>query len=264
MFGWFVKMGGSRDVGVARHGLMVEMEKLAKVIKDNGGDVWTRCPARRIAVEGGRARGIVVEKDGSDVEISGRVVISDVGPRATVVLAGQDNFNDDYMRMMRLRCKPHPAVVLYVGGDKPLWPEDGSPAILMVAGPPRMHAVVPMSAIAPYLAPPGQQFTYVQFHPLCSYLPMNKEEEKRQALAEMNEMFPGWEKHLRILHMECKDITDEVPEMQSQVGSDMPLNTPVKNLFNVGDGCQTFGYCGSTAAADSALRVVDTVKKLLK
>ena len=264
MFGWFVKMGGSRDVGVARHGLMVEMEKLARVIKDNGGDVWTKCPARRIAVEGGRARGIVVEKDGSDVEISGRVVISDVGPRATVVLVGQDNFNDDYMRMMRLRVRPHPVLAMYVGGDKPLWPEDGSPAILMVAGPPRMHAVVPMSAIAPDLAPPGQQFTYVQFHPLCSYLPMNKEEEKRQALAEMNEMFPGWEKHLRILHMECKDITDEVPEMQSQVGSDMPLNTSVKNLFNVGDGCQTFGYCGSTAAADSALRVVDTVKKLLK
>jgi len=264
MFGWFVKMGGSRDVGVAPHGLMVEMEKLAGVIRDNGGDVWAKCPAKQIVVEGGRARGIVVEKDGNDVEISAQVVISDISPRRTVVLAGQENFNDDYMRMMRLRCKPHPAVVLYVGGEKPLWPEDGSPAILMVAGPLRMHAIVPMSAIAPDLAPPGQQFTYVQFHPLSSYLPMDKEEEKRQALAEMNEQFPGWDKYLRIIHMECKDITDEVPEMHSQVGSEMPLETPVKNLFNVGDGCQVYGYVGSTGAADSALRVVDMVKKLLK
>jgi len=166
--------------------------------------------------------------------------------------------------MMRLRVRPHPVLAMYVAGEKPLWPEDGSPAILMVAGPPRMHAVVPMSAIAPDLAPPGQQFTYVQFHPLCSYLPMDKEEEKRQALAEMNEQFPGWDKYLRIIHMEAKDITDEIPEARSQVGSEMPLETPVKNLFNVGDGCLSFGYTGSTGASDSALRVVDTVKKLLK
>jgi len=264
MFGWFVKMGGSRDVGVARHGLKVEMEKLAQVIKDNGGDVWTKAPAKKIVVDGGKAKGIVVEKDGSDVEINARVVISDVGPRVTVVLAGQENFNDDYMRMMRLRCIAHPAVVMYVGGEKPLWPADGSPAILMVAGPLRMHAIVPMSAIAPELAPPGQQFTYVQFHPLTSYLPMDKEEEKRQAIAEMNEAFPGWDKDLRILHMECKDILDDVPEMHSQVGSEMPLDTPVKNLLNVGDGCQSYGYVGSTGAADSALRALDMVKKLLK
>ena len=264
MFGWFIKMGGSRDVGVARHGLLKEMEKLAGVIKDNGGDVWTKSPAKRIVVEGGRARGIVVEKDGSDLEISGRVVISDVGPRATVVLAGQENFNDDYMRMMRLRVKPHPVFAMYVAGEKPLWPEDGSPAILMVAGPLRMHAIVPMSAIATDLAPPGQQFTYVQFHPLSSFLPMDKKEEERQALAEMNEQFPGWDKHLRIIHMDAKCITDEIPESRSQVGSEMPFDTPVKNLFNVGDGCLTYGYVGSTGAADGALRVVDMVKKLLK
>jgi phytoene dehydrogenase-like protein len=264
IFGWFIKMGGSRDVGVAPHGLKVEMEKLAQVIKDNGGDVWTKAPAKKIVVDGGKAKGIVAEKDGSDVEISARVVISDVGPRVTVVLAGQDNFNDDYMKMMRLRVKPHPVVAMYVAGEKPLWPADGSPAILMVAGPLRMHAIVPMSAIAPDLAPPGQQFTYIQFHPLTSYLPMDKEEEKRQAIAEMNEAFPGWDKDLRIIHMECKDIYDEIPEARSQVGSEMPLETPVKNLFNVGDGCLSYGYTGSTGAADSTLRVLDMVKKLLK
>lgn len=264
IFGWFIKMGGSRDVGVARNGLLKESMKLAQVIKDHNGDVWTNSRVKKITVKDGAATGMVVEKDGKQIEIGAKIVISDAGPRLTVVLAGQEHFNDDYMRTLRLRVVPHPAVVMYVGGPKPLWPEDGSPAILMVAGPRRMHAVVPMSQIAPNLAPPGQQYTYVQFHPTTSYLPMDREEEIRECLKEMDEQFPGWNKHLKILHMEAKDITDEISEMHSQVGSDMPLETPVKNLYNVGDGCQAFGYAGSTAACDSALRAVELIKKRLK
>jgi len=263
MFGWFVKMGGSRDVGVARYGNELEMQKLAKVVKEHG-DVWTNCSATRITVGGGRARGILVEREGKEIEVSSQVVISNAGPRKTVELAGQKNFDEDYMRMMRLRVKPHPVLVCYVGGDRPLWAESGEPSILMVTGALRMHAVVPMGSIAPELNPPGQYFTYVQFHPLTSFLPMNKEEERKQALTEMDEQFPGWEKHQRILYMEAMDITDEVAEMHSQCGSDMPLKTPVKNLYNVGDGCMAWGYQGSTAAADGALRLVGIVKKSIK
>ncbi len=264
MFGWFVKMGGSRDVGVARYGNEIEMQKLVKVVKERGGDVWNNCPAKRIVVEGGRARGVVVEKEGKELEVGGQVVISNAGPRKTVELAGQDNFDEDYMRMMRLRVKPHPVLVCYVGGNRPLWPESGEPAILMVSGALRMHAVVPMGSIATELNPPGQYFTYVQFHPLTSFLPMNKEEERKQALVEMDEQFPGWEKHQRILYMEAMDITDEVGEMHAQVGSEMPYDTPVKNLYNVGDGCMAFGYTGSTGSAYGALQVVEKVAKSIK
>ena len=264
MFGWFVKMGGSRDVGVARYGNEIEMQKLVKVVKERGGDVWTDCPAKRIIVEGGRAKGVVVEKEGKELEVSGQVVISNAGPRKTVELAGQENFDEDYMRMMRIRVKPHPVLVCYVGGDRPLWPESGEPAILMLSGALRMHAVVPMGSIATELNPPGQYFTYVQFHPLTSFLPMNKEEERKAALAEMDEQFPGWEKHQRILYMEAMDISDDLAEMHAQCGSEMPMETPVKNLYNVGDGCMAWGYTGSTAAADGALRLVEIVRKSIK
>jgi len=68
LFAWFLKMGGAREVGLASHGNLANMEKLAKVIKNNG-DVWTSCPAKRIVVEGGRAKGIVVQKEGSEFAI---------------------------------------------------------------------------------------------------------------------------------------------------------------------------------------------------
>jgi phytoene dehydrogenase-like protein len=67
MFAWFVKMGGARDVGVAPRGNLVNMERLADVIKNNG-DVWTNCPARRILVSRGDAQGVVVEKAGSEAQ----------------------------------------------------------------------------------------------------------------------------------------------------------------------------------------------------
>jgi phytoene dehydrogenase-like protein len=264
MFGWFVKMGGRRDVGVARYGNEVEMQKLVKVVEEKGGDVWTNCQAKRIVVEGGRAKGLVVEKDGKEIEVGSQVVISNAGPRKTVEMAGQENFDEDYMRMMRLRVKPHPVLVCYVGGNRPLWPESEEAAILMVSGAIRMHAVVPMGTVATALNPPGQYFTYVQFHPLTSFLPMNKEEERKQALIEMDEQFPGWQNHQRILYMEAMDITDELAEMHSQCGSEMPYETPVKGLYNVGDGCMAFGYTGSTAAAYGALQVVEKVEKSIK
>lgn len=264
MFGWFLKMGGSRDVGVARQGNLIEMEKLARVIEARGGDVWTGCAVKRIVVERGVAKSVTVEKDGKELEVGTRVAISNAGPRRSVELAGQENFGDDYMRMMRLRVKPHPVLVCYVAGDRPLWPESGEPGILMVSGALRMHAVVPMGSIAPELNPPGQYFTYVQFHPLTSFLPMNKEEERRQALAEIEEQFPGWQKHQRLIYMEAMDITDEVAEMHSQCGSEMPYETPVRNLYNVGDGCMAWGYTGSTAAAYGALHVAEMVKKTVR
>jgi len=131
----------------------------------------------------------------------------------------------------------------------------------MITGGLRMHAVIPMTSVAPDLAPPGQHLTTFQFHPLTTYLPINKEEEERQVRLELNEQFPGYDKHGRILKIDMKDINDEVPEMRSKGGSDMPTETPIKNLYNVGDGCLAYGYSGSTGAAESTLRVVDTIVK---
>jgi len=93
VFAWFVRMGGSREVGIAPHGNAANMEKLAEIVKRNG-DVWMNCPAKRIVVSKGTAQGVVVEKDGKEVEIAAQVVICNTGPKKTVELAGEENFGD--------------------------------------------------------------------------------------------------------------------------------------------------------------------------
>jgi len=64
--------------------------------------------------------------------------------------------------------------------------------------------------------------------------------------------------------MVSKDIDDELPEMRTRVGLGMPVETPVRNLYNAGDGCPAFGYTGSNAALESGKRAAETIRKRFK
>lgn len=263
VFSFFVKMRGFREIAIAPRGNRVNMENLAKVVRANG-DVWTNCPAKLIVVEGKRARGIVVEKDGGEVEIASQVVISNTGPKQTVDLVGEQNFDEDYLKAIRIRLRPHAVTMCFVASDRPLWPDDGSPAVLMLVGSRRITSVVPMTNISPQLAPPGQHLTFCFGGPQTSEVHMDPEVEQAQCLKDIKEHFPLFEKQGRILRMWSKDIDDDLPEMRTRVGLGMPVETPIGNLYNVGDGCPAFGYTGSNAAAESGKRVAETIRKRFK
>ena len=93
---------------------------------------------------------------------------------------------------------------------------------------------------------------------------MDKEEEQRQIKLDLQEQIPRFEKHGRILQLWSKDIDDPLPETRTRVGLGMPPETPVKNLYNVGDAIITMGIAGSTGAAESAKRAADMIKKKVK
>ena len=262
-FSFLVVSRGFRDVSIAPTGNLPNTENLAKVVRANG-DVWTNCPAKRIVVEGGRAKGVVVEKDGKELEITSRVVISDAGPKQTVRLAGESNFTEDYLSMVRLKHRPHPVTLCFVASDRPIWPEDGSPAYQMIVGARRITSVVPLSNISPHFAPKGQYLTFCFAGPVSNEVHMNPEVEKEQILLDLKEQFPLFEKHGRVLKMVFKDIDDDLPEMHARVGQGMPSETPIKNLYNVGDGFGPQGYSGSNCATGSAKRVAVAIRDSIK
>jgi len=263
VFGWFVKMSGARNVGYPPHGHLVEMEKLANAVRSNG-DVWTDCPAKRIVVEGGKAKGIVVEKDGNEIEIASQLVVSNATPKKTVDLAGEGKFDEGYLRMMRLRHKPQPTTITFVASDVPLWPESGESAILMLTGTRRITSIVPISNIAPGLAPPGQHVFFAFGSPRSFMVHMNAEEEQRQITLDLQEQLPLFEKHGRILKIESHDIDHDFPAVFAYPGLGMPIETPVKDLYNVGDPILPVGLVGSTGAVDSAWRAAEKIRKSYK
>ena len=263
IFAWFVKMGGGRDVGTAPRGNLVNMEKLADVVKKNG-DAWTNCPAKQILVTRGTVQGVVVEKDGGELEIPARAVVSNAGPKRTIDLAGEDNFDEGYLRMVRIRNRPHPCVVCFIASDRPLWPKEGSAAILMLTGTRRIKSFVPLSSIAPELAPPGQHLLFGLASPISSEVPMNEEEELRQVTLDIKEQLPDFEKHGRILKLDPRNVDHPLTDVSTRPGYGIPPETPVKNLYNVGDAILAPGIVGTTAAVESSFRVFDMLKKRLK
>jgi len=262
-FAMLQRMKGFRELVVPLRGHMVNMGSLAKVVRANG-NVWVNCPAKQILVADKEAKGLVVQKDGHEIEIASQVVISDAGPKATVALAGEDNFDEAYLTTMRVGLKSASATMCFVASDRPLWPEDGSPATLNIVGARRVISAIPLSNISPHYAPPGQHLMFAFACAVSNHVHMDLEEEKRQCLLDLGELFPLFEKHGRVLKWVFRDFGDEFPFQRSRTGEGMPCETPIRKLYNVGDGVTAPGCNGSVAATESGWRVAEIVRKSFK
>ena len=264
MFGFMVAAKGFRDVVIAPRGNIGNMEKLADVVKVNG-DVWLNCRATQILVTGKEAKAVVVQKDGGEVEVASQVVISNIRPKATVELAGEGNFDQEYLRTVR-RLRPNSCFVCFIASDRPLWPEDGSSGVLQVAGTRRLNAFIPYTNLSPEYAPPGQCLAFALGFPQSMFAHMDEEVEKEQMLLDIKEHFPLFEKHGRVLKWLFRHCDDELPYLGTASGEGIPFcETPVRNLYCVGDAIMTtFGLGGSPCAAASAKVAAGIVKKRYK
>jgi len=134
----------------------------------------------------------------------------------------------------------------------------------MLTGTRRIKSFVPLSSIAPELAPPGQHLLFGLASPVSSEVSMNEEEELRQVTMDIKEQLPEFEKYGRILKIDLHNVDDPLTDVSTRIGFGMPPETPVKNLYNVGDAILAPGFAGTTAAVESSFRVLEMLKKRLK
>ena len=108
--------------------------------------------------------------------------------------------------------------------------------------------------------------------PQSSLFPPDNEYEAKQYMLDLDELLAGWKDHGKILKLDLRNVDSEFPEYRRWPGHGMPPETPIKNLFNVGDAITAVwkrkrlidtGYVGTMAAADSAILVANRVKKML-
>ena len=262
-FRFMATMGGMREMAIAPNGNLVFGKQIADVIRANG-DVWTSCPAKKIVIKNGVATGVVIQKGGSEVEIDAKVVISDVGVKRTVELAGKENFGAEYLAEMKRKIRPVPVVMFLLASDKPLALQGGEVGSLITIGCRRMMSALPLTNACPGLAPPGQHLLYGISAPVSSLTPMPVKEDLELLMLDIKEQFPDFGKHGRVLKLDARNIDDEFPELRTWPGWDMPRETPVKNLYNVGDSVKSPGMSGTSAAVETGKRVAETVKKLIK
>ncbi|MCX6006968.1 MAG: FAD-dependent oxidoreductase [Chloroflexi bacterium] len=215
-FFFMARSGGQRDLLIAPYGSISIVEALAGAIKPVC-DIWTNCAVRQIMIKQGKATGMIVEKDGKTLEIPCRAVISNIGPTATIQIAGKENFTADYLKQLRMKLRPSPCVLILIASDRPLC-LDGKTALMITIGTRRIGAVVPLTNTCPELAPPGQHLLYSVGEPKSCLLPMDEEYEKQQCMLDIKEQFPDFEKYGRILKMEPRNIDHEWPEERTWNG----------------------------------------------
>jgi hypothetical protein len=210
----------------------------------------------------GAATGVLLEREGKVREVSCSAVISNAGPTATVQLAGRENFSKDYLKLMRVKLRPSPCVLILIASDRPLCLENKQ-GILITIGARRLGGIVPLTNMCPELAPRGQHLLYVVAEPLSGLLRMDEEYEIQQCMLDIREQFPDFEKHGRIIRIEPRNIDHEWPEERTWNGYDMPVETPIINVFNIGDACKNIGLAGSSGAVESGKRGAEMAMKLI-
>jgi phytoene desaturase len=261
VFSFFAKMGGQKDIVVAPRGNIENANALGDAIKESG-NIWLDCEAKQIVVESGRAKGVILEKGGKEIKVNSEVVISNVGPKMTVELVGEKNYDKKYLTTMHTRLRPTPVILNLIASDRPLWME-GESATLVIVGARRLTGVLPLTNFCPELAPKNQHLTYAIGAPLRS-TKMNVEEEIKANDLDIKEHLPDFEKHGRIIRRRICDVDSEFPEVRTWPGYDMPRETPIKNLYDVGDATKSPGWSGTSGAAESGVRVAAIIQNRLK
>ncbi len=260
------KTAGMTDVWMVPNGNITVMQELERVVKANNGDVWTNTPAKKVIVKNGAAKGVVIEKNGKEEEIACKVVIGNGPPRHTVELAGVENYTEEYLREMRTKMRPHPCIFFAIAGEKPLCLEKGQKAGLNLICSRRIQAVLPVTNVCPELAPPGEQLLYIIGEPRSTLEPMDEEYEIQQCMLDIKEHFPDFDKYGKILKIDPRNIDHDLPESHGWETKSyfLPVTTPVRNLYSVGEAVTEPGIIGTSGCAGSAIKVAGMIKRTIK
>ncbi len=249
---------GSR-FGLARQGNGDLMNSLAQGVERLGGVIRRQTNCKKILVENGQAMGVEIRSRGGMPEtILAKNIISNTGPGKTIAMTGDESlFAGDYQE--RMEAAPHDAPIIHYSFicKQPLIDDlHGS----LVFGNTRnlIYLEIP-SLISPDLAPDGWHL-HTAYGAPADAAHSDLREDAKIALQELEDNFPGLLKQAKFL-VKARH-SGPSPGMHRWPGYMMPVETPVRNLFNVGDGATPPGTIGTEGAASSARLVVEKIREM--
>ncbi|MBI4289477.1 MAG: NAD(P)/FAD-dependent oxidoreductase [Chloroflexi bacterium] len=250
----FVKRGGFLAQG---GGTLTQA--LAKVIRDKGSDIWTRCQATQIMVRDGVAVGVRVRKDDmEDIEVSATAIACNAGPKTAVELAGKENFGEGYMKDIA-KIKAAPQMIIYVESEESLTDNKG---MFMWPEARRVFCALDYTGICPEVSPPGKTLLEA-----CSYLtnseqPYDLKSEVELSIQDLKDNIPDFDKRAKILKIIC--YHNQYGLMRVWAGQPFDIKTPVENLYLACDSAAPHGWWGSSAAVRSGRLTAEEIARRFK
>jgi phytoene dehydrogenase-like protein len=247
--------GGYKSFGFAPHGNAAVADVLADAIVRRGGRVERRLEARRIEFAGGVATEVHARgADGVERSFRADAVVSNIGPRNTAALARSTSLETALANRVSAT-ETTSLLTLAFSADEEIVPH---PGIWAFTGAERLCNLANLGATCPELAPPGKSLYEAYAAPRPSVGGEFDVEIERGLLeADLRRFVPGFERCETILFKAMRG--DRAPAQQARPGYDLPIETPVPNLLEVGDGVKPYGWIGTTACAETARIAVDTL-----
>ncbi|MDX1888919.1 NAD(P)/FAD-dependent oxidoreductase [Mycolicibacterium sp. 050158] len=251
---YFTRKSAFKRFGFHPEGTIGIWRALANAVTAKGGEVWLSTEVTKILVEGSRVTGVHAERDGTSFEISAPIVVSDVGPAATVGLVGADDVPEDYRELVRKGDRPTAMISVNFASQERLVE---APGMLSFAKSRRLAYVANFTDVCPEMAPPGWHLYVGTSVPKPSVGDFDEQAETELLLEDLRDTIDGFDTRATILNVAI--TRDGWPPQRAVAGFDLPRDTPFLGLWNVGDAVKEYANGGTTACAETAQLVVDEI-----
>lgn len=248
---YFMEKGAFRKFGFHPEGTVGVCQALADVVTREGGQIWTESEVTGLHTADGRVTGATIDRHGESVEVTCGAAISNIGPVATIDLIGESALDPAYVELIRTTAKPTANFIIHVASDEPLL---DTPGLIVFSNTERVCNAGNMTATCPELAPEGKRLTVVYAVPRPAVGEFDVDGELQRSIDELYAELPGMADAEII---DARAMYGEWPAQRALSGYEMPRETPLDNLWNVGDGVRDYGSGGTQACAETARDVVN-------
>lgn len=253
---YFTRKSAFKKFGFVPQGTIGIWQSLATAIERNGGEIWLESEVRALSMSGGEVTGATIERAGTSTEVSTRFVVSDVGPAATVSLVGAHNLPDKYLAEVTAADRPCAMIVVNFASQERLFE---APGMLSFTRTQRLVYAANFTDTCPEMAPKGWNLYVGAAVPEPAVGDFDEKHELELTMQDLRNELPGFE-NARILSINV--MRDGWPPQRAVSGFDLAPGTPIKNLWNVGDGVKEYANGGTTACAETAKIIVDEATAL--
>jgi phytoene desaturase len=191
------------------------------------------------------------------VQIETEIVVSNAGPRATVALAGREHFDPAYLERMDRDLKETANIVVNIASRDSLME---APGIITFGVTRRLCNMASLTATCPEFAPEGWHQYVAYGVPVPAVGEFDEQAEVEATMQDLRDNFKDFDARATIISVHV--MRGDWPAQRSIAGYDLPRETSLENLWNVGDGVRTYANGGVQACAETGKLVVGQILEL--
>ncbi|MEM9685054.1 MAG: FAD-dependent oxidoreductase, partial [Pseudomonadota bacterium] len=184
---YFTQKGAFKRFGFCPDGTIGVWRSLAAGIERLGGTIWLDSACTAVQIEDGIVSGVTVRRDGQDVVLPAKTVISNVGPALTLALAGTGEFPASYADAIAQDLRPAANIVINLATRKRLF---DAPGIVTFGKTRRLCNIADLTATCPEMAPTGWHQYVAYAVPIPALGDFDNEDETALAMADLKDQFP--------------------------------------------------------------------------